>query len=79
MSGENLKHIKPTEYQYKKFERINAKTEKEKDEDCIYYNDCSICPYAIHQELYSTMKHTCVQDMTRLQFEVAMDNADCYF
>lgn len=77
--NENLIHRKPTEVQYMKFEHISAKTEDEKDSDCRYYNDCSICPYAIHQELYSTIKHTCVQDMTRRQFEIAMDNADCYF
>lgn len=77
--NENLTHREPIQSQYEKFERINAKTEKEKDEDCLYYNDCSICPYAIHQDLYSTTKHTCVQGMTRHQFEVAMDNADCYF
>lgn len=77
--NENLIHRKPTEAQYLKFERISAKTEDEKDRDCWYYNDCSICPYAIHQELYSTIKHTCVQDMTRRQFEIAMDNANCDF
>ena len=76
---ENLTFREPTEAQYAKFERINAKTEKEQDEDCIYFNDFSICPYAIHQELYSTTKHTCVQGMTRRQFEVAMNNADCDF
>ncbi len=77
--NENLEHYKPTQSQYEKFERINAKTEKKQDEDCIYYNDCSICPYAIHQHLYSTVKNTCVQGMTKRQFEIAMDNADCEF
>lgn len=77
--NENLTHREPTQYQYEKFDRIKAKTEEQQEEDCIYYNDCSICPYAIHQELYSTTKHTCVQGMTRRQFEVAMNNADCDF
>ena len=76
---ENLNYYTPTEGQYQKFERINAKSDKEQDEDCLYFNDCSICPYAIHQDLYSTTKHTCVQGMSKEQFERAMNNADCYF
>ena len=76
---ENLRHYKPTKQQYLKFEKINNKTEEEQDIDCLFYNDCSICPYAIHQYLYSTTKHTCVQGMTKKKFEIAMDNADCEF
>ena len=76
---ENLEHYKPTKAQYDKFDRINRKTETEQDEDCIRFDDCSICPYAIHQHLYTTTKHTCVQGMSKKQFESAMDNADCDF
>ena len=76
---ENLQHYIPTEQQYLKFKRINNKTEEKQDKECLFYNDCSICPYAIHQHLYSTTKHTCVQGMTKKQFEIAMDNADCEF
>lgn len=76
---ENLRYYKPTEEQYRKFEWINAKSDKEQDEDCIRYDDCSICPYAIHQDLYSTTKHTCVQGMSKKEFETELNNADCYF
>lgn len=77
--NENLTHYEPTEEQYAKFERINNKTEEQQDDYCYFYDDCSICPCAIHQHLYSTVKHTCVQGMTKKQFEIAMDNADCDF
>jgi hypothetical protein len=77
--SENLIHYKPTKEQYAKFDRINSKTDEEQDKECLYFNDCSICPFAIHQYLYSTTKHTCVQGMSKRQFEIAMDNADCEF
>lgn len=76
---ENLNHYKPTEEQYTRFERINKMTEEQWDIKCARYGDCTICPLAIRQQLYSTEKYTCVYGITREQFELAMDNADCYF
>ena len=76
---ENLEHFLPSENQYDKFYRINNDTDRAHELDCYYYNDCSICPRAIHQYLFATEKHTCVRGMTIKQFEIAMDNADCDF
>ena len=76
---ENLVHYEPTEEQWAKFEDINNQSDEQQERICFQYQDCSICPCAIHQYLLSTTKNTCVQGMTREQFEVAMDNADCDF
>ena len=76
---ENLDHYTPTDYQYSKFKQINSDADREHEAECYYYNDCSICPRAIHQYLFITEKHTCVRGMTLSQFETAMDNADCTF
>jgi len=79
MIEENLTHYEPDEKDWEKFRRISSLSEEEQDEKCLFYNDCSICPMAIHQALLSTTKHTCVQGMTKEQFKIAMDNADVSF
>ena len=79
MREENSLHYEPDERDVEKFRKINSFSEEEQDKQCLRYNDCSICPYAIHQYLYTTTKHTCVQGMSKKEFEIAMDNADCEF
>lgn len=79
MNRENLTHYKPDDKDWEKFKRISSLSEEEQDKQCLRYNDCSICPLAIHQVLLSTTKHTCVQGMTEEQFKIAMDNADVSF
>lgn len=79
MNRENLTHYEPDEKDWEKFRRINSLSEEEQDKKCLFYNDCSICPMAIHQTLLSTTKHTCVQGMSEKQFKTAMDNADVTF
>ena len=79
MSEENLRHFEPSEEEYRKFEQINAMSEEQWERRCVYCDDCSICDMAIHQQLYSTTKHTCVYGMSKKEFETHMDNADVYF
>ena len=79
MREENSLHYEPDERDLEKFRKINSFSEEEQDKQCLRYNDCSICPLAIHQVLLSTTKHTCVQGMTEKQFRIAMDNADVSF
>ena len=69
MPHENLIFHKPTEAQWDKFRRINRK----------YYDDCRICPMAIHQFLFSTERHICVLGMSEKEFEIAMSSADISF
>ena len=78
-NNENLMHFSPTAEQYEKFKKFNSMTDEEQDKACIHYDDCKICPMAIHQYLLSYTKHTCVLGMTKKQFEIALDNADCDF
>ena len=61
------------------FNYINAQSEENHDKQCIYYDDCSICPMAIHQFLLTTTKHTCVRDMSEKEFRIRMVDADCCF
>lgn len=75
---ENLKHSYPSIRQYEKWAKINARTEEEHEKLCVCVNDCSICPMAITQYLITTETHHCVRDMTKEQFELAMD-CDCCF
>ena len=79
VNGENLTHYESTEQELYKFRKINALSEEEQEKRCLFYDDCSICPMAIHQHLLSTTKHTCVQGMSEREFVLAMDNADCSF
>lgn len=79
MPHENLEFHKPTEAQWGKFRRINSKTKEQQDDDCYYFDDCRICPYAIHQFLLSTTTHICVQGMSEERFKIAMSSADINF
>ena len=79
MLRENLQHFAPTEKQYERFERINALSEAAWERRCVWCDDCSACDMAIHQHLYTTIKHTCVYGMSRKEFETCMDNADVDF
>lgn len=79
MREENLTHYEPDEKDWEKFREINSLSEEEQDRKCLFYNDCSICPMAIHQVLLTTTKHTCVQGMSEKKFKTAMDNADVSF
>lgn len=76
---ENLCHFSPTTSQYEKFNEIQNMSEEKWEHICCLTNDCSICDMAIHHFLLSTTKHTCVKGMTKEQFEIALDNADCDF
>lgn len=76
---ENLNHYEPTPEQLHKFNVINALSEEEKEKRCVAVDDCTVCEMAIHQQLLSCTKHTCVQGMSEKEFRSAMDNADCYF
>lgn len=76
---ENFNYFEPTEEQLRKFHEINSKTSKEFDKECSYYNDCSICPFAIHQQLFITTKNTCVYGLTEEKFRIKMMDADCEF
>lgn len=79
MLHENLEFHKPTEAQWDKFHRINSKTKEQQDDECYYFDDCRICPMAIHQFLLSTETHICVLGMSEKEFEIAMSSADISF
>lgn len=42
-------------------------TDEEKEQICVKYNDCRICPLAAHLDLLSTTKHICTAEMTEEQ------------
>lgn len=79
MREENLNFYEPDEWQLHKFRVINSKSEEEHDRICVSYDDCSICPMAIHQHLITTTKHTCVYGMSEKDFRTRMSDADCSF
>lgn len=79
MPHENLIFHKPTEAQWDKFHRINRKSKEQQEDECYYYDDCRICPMAIHQCLFSTERHICVIGMSEKEFEIAMSSADISF
>ena len=78
-SFENFSHFYPSEKEWEKYEKINSMAEKDWERECVYYDDCSICPMAIHTELISTTKHVCVRGMTKERFLSSMDSADAIF
>lgn len=76
---ENFTFYEPNEQQLHKFHQINARNEEEHYQRCLYYDDCSICPMAIHQQLYTTTRHTCTYGMSEKEFRKCMTDADCYY
>ena len=74
---ENLTFHEPTERQLEKFRKINAKSQEEQDEECRRCIDCSVCPLAIHQILFSTVKHICTCGMTEREFRIKMADEYC--
>lgn len=79
MSQENLKFHEPDEHQLEKFNEVNAMTDSVWERRCAYYNDCSICPMAIHQYLLSTTKHRCTRGLSEMEFRLFMTSADCEY
>ena len=77
MSQENLTFYEPDEQQLAKFHEINAMSESAWERRCVYYNNCSICPMAIHQHLLSTTKHRCTHGLSEMEFRLFMSDADC--
>lgn len=76
---ENLNFYEPDEHQLHKFRVINSRSAEDHDLSCVHYDDCSICPMAIHQHLLTVTRHTCVYGMSESEFLVRMQDADCNF
>ena len=79
MTQENLTFYEPTEQQLAKFNEINALSDSTWERRCVDYNNCSICPMAIHQYLLSRTKHTCTHGLSEMEFRLIMSSADCDF
>ena len=79
MNRENLNMHEPTSFQMIKYYEINSMPEEMHEAKCVYYDNCSICPMAIHQFLLSTTKHHCVYGMSEDKFLSVMSDADCAF
>lgn len=78
-SEEDLEHWEVDEGDLEKFRKINALSDEEQERRCAFYDDCSICPMAIHKILLSTTKHICVQGMTEEKFRIEMDSISASF
>jgi hypothetical protein len=76
---ENFTFYEPDEQQLQKFHKINEWTDDEWERRCVACDDCSICNMAIHQQLYTTTRHTCTYGMSEKEFRVYMADADCYY
>ena len=79
MTNENLTFYEHTESQLKKFHDINSMPSDVWEIQCVNYNDCSICPMAIHKYLLSTTKHTCTYSISEDKFRILMSDADCEY
>lgn len=65
---------KPTEQQLAKFAEINAMSDPAFDRRCASYNNCALCPMAIHQ---SVTKSRCTYGMSEMEFQLLMSSAEC--
>lgn len=45
---------------------------------CIKYNDCKICPLALHKDLLSTIKTICSQNLSKEKIEYLIEYEDYY-
>lgn len=79
MTQENLTIHEPEWYHLEKFHDINSMPDRIWEQHCVHYDDCSICPMAIHQYLLSTMKHTCTRGISEEKFRALMSDADCEY
>ena len=57
-----------------KFNEINAMQESVFERRCASYNNCSMCPIALHIEPSS---HRCTYGMSEMEFRLLMSSADC--
>lgn len=77
--SENLAFYEPDEAQFAKFHYINSLSDEDWELRCVSYNDCSICPMAIHQWLLSTETHHCTYGISEKEFRALMSSADCSY
>lgn len=79
MWAENLIFFEPDEMQLKWFHYLNAMDDDKFEEYCLSYDDCKVCPCAIHRQNISTTSNICTRGMSEKQFRTYMCDADCYF
>jgi hypothetical protein len=60
------------------FNKINALSTDEWKEKCVACNDCSKCNMALHKDLFSTTKHTCIYDMSLAYYQIEIDHCEAY-
>lgn len=65
---------KPTEQQLSKFIEVNALSEETFNRRCASYNNCAICPMAIH---LSFTKSRCTYGLSEMEFQLLMMSSDC--
>ena len=72
----NQTFYEPTEQQLQKFKEINALSEATFDRRCASYNNCTICPMALH----IGMGHNrCTYGMSEMEFQLLMLHNDCNY
>ena len=64
----------PTAQQLQKFNEINALSESTFERRCAVYNNCVLCPFALHMGL---TKHRCTYGLSEMEFRLLMSSADC--
>lgn len=64
----------PTEQQLAKFAEINAMSETTFNRRCASYNNCALCPIAIH---LSATKNRCTYGLSEMEFMLLMSTAEC--
>lgn len=66
----------PTAEQITKFYETNSMDEPVFNRRCASYNNCALCPMAIHQ---SVTKNHCTYGMSEMEFRLLMSSADCEY
>ena len=65
---------KLTEQQLIKFNEVNAMPEAAFNRRCASYNNCALCPMAIH---LSATQNRCTYGMSEMEFRLILSSADC--
>lgn len=61
------------------YNEINQLSEEDFLKKCRWYNDCSICRLALHKDLLSTTKHTCIYGMSLNRYLVEIEECGAYY
>jgi hypothetical protein len=61
------------------YKKINELSLEDWSKKCYSINDCSRCNMALHKDLFSTTKHTCIHGMSFDKYRIEIEKCEAYY